>query len=371
MTNRVVLASPKEQQRFRFNLFYMGLLALMSTVLFLFGSSAFLALSCGQWFYFGCSVALLTYSLWAMGASFVSIPIVMHLNSKYSEKKYGEIDLAHSRALKLVMQLPCRKSADVPVLMSNLALMRLCQGDYESAESLFRQAVEYMEKEKRLNSTFAAAILMNNLGFACNRRGNLAEAEICADRAIQIFELSKNKAWRIGLSLPYSLKGVIHAKFGEYDTAEQNLREAYRVYNTERMPAGSVETSFQQGKNQLLLWLAYVLLKTEKREEAELMCDQGVKSIASDTSGANTLTLEILLMLANEFMNLRDFARAEQLLEIAYSIGAESPFHPDAKLTLSYFEKLLLLTDRQSEVADMRNWLRHVDHHLLLAQKSI
>lgn len=370
MTNQVVLVSQKEQQRFRFNLFYASLLLMMGFVLFLFGSSAFLALSSGQWFYFGCSLALLAYSAWAMGASFVSIPLVMHLNSKYSEKKYGEIDYAHSRALKLVMQLPCRKSADVPVLMSNLALMRLCQGNYESAEDLFRQAVEYIGKDKRLNSTFAAAILMNNLGCACFRRGNLAEAEICADKAIEIFELSRNKSWRIGLSLPYLLKGAVHAKFGEFDTAEQNLREAHKVLNTERMPAGSVETSFQQSKNQLLLWMSYVLVKSEKREEAELMCDQAVKSVASDTAGANTLTLEALLLLANEFMNLRDFVRAEQLLEIAYSIGAESPYHPDSKQTLNYFEKLLLLTDRQSEVADMRNWLRHVDHHLLLLHKS-
>lgn len=370
MTNQVVLASQREQQRLRFNMFYVGLLLIMSTVLFLFGSSAFLALSCGQWFYFGCSLALLTYSLWAMGSSFVSIPLVMHLNSRYADKKYGEIDVAHSKALRLVLQLPCRKSTDVPVLMSNLALMRLCQGNYESAEELFREAVEYIGKDKRLNSTFAAAILINNLGCACYRRGNLAEAEICADRAISIFELSKNKSWRIGLSLPHLLKGVIHAKFGEYDTAEQNLRDAHKVFNTERMPAGSVETSFQQSKNQLLLWMSYVLLKREKRDEAELMCDQAVKLMASDTTGANTLTLEALLLLGNEFMNLRDFARAEQLLEIAYSIGAESPYHPDAKQTLSYFEKLLLLTDREAEVADMRNWLRHVDHNLLLANKS-
>jgi tetratricopeptide (TPR) repeat protein len=290
----------------------------------------------------------------------------MHLNKKYGEKRYGELDVAHSRALKLVMQLPCRKSVDVPVLMSNLALMRLCQGNYESAEQLFRKATEYIDKEPRLNSTFAAAILTNNLGSACYRLGNLAEAEVHANKAMQIFELNKNRSWRIGLGLPHLLLGAIHAKFGEFDTAQEHLERAKYISETEKLPAGSIFTSFAQSQNQLSLWLSYVHLKQSARAEAEQFCDEAIQRIAKDPSGANTLSLEVLLMLANEFMNTKDFGRAEKLLDIAYAIASDWPQHPDGKQTLSYYEKLLLLTDRQSEVADMRNWLRHVDHHLLL-----
>jgi tetratricopeptide (TPR) repeat protein len=361
----------RQQQTLKFNLFYAVLLGLIASVFVMFGASAVLSAMSGQWLYFGLSTALLIYSVWALGASFISIPLVMHLNKKYGEKKYGELDVAHSRALKLVTRLPCRKTVDLPVLMSNLALMRLCQGNYESAEQLFRKATEYIAAEPRLNSTFAAGILEHNLGSACMRLGNLAEAEVHANKSIEIFELSKNRRWRIGLGLPNLLLGALHAKFGEYDVAEEHLETARHISETEKLPAGTIFTSFAQSKNQMFLWLSYVEIKQEKVAEAEASCDAAVELIAKDPSGANTLTLEILLMLANEFMNIKQFERAERLLEIAYAIGSDWPYHPDAKQVLNYFEKLLLLTDRQSEVADMRNWLRHVDHHMLLVQKLI
>lgn len=365
MPNLPVVA--RREQTIKFNAFYIMLLSLIGLVFVLLGSSALMAASNGSWLHFGVSAALFAYWAWAFGASFVSIPLVMHLNIKYGQKKYGELDVAHSRALKMVMQLPCRKSVDVPVLMSNLALMRLCQGNYENAEQLFRKANEYIAKESRLNNTFAAAILTNNLGAACYRLGQLAEAEVHANKAIEIFELNKNRSWRIGLALPHLLLGATHAKFGEFETAQEHLDRAKYITETEKLPAGTIFTSFAQSRNQLSLWLSYVHLMQDDLAEAEAECDDAIVRIASDPSGANTLTLEILLMLANEFMNIKQFERAEKLLDIAYSISAEWPFHPDAKQTLNYYEKLLLLTDRQSEVADMRNWLRHVDHHLLIS----
>jgi hypothetical protein len=60
-------------------------------------------------------------------------------------------------------------------------------------------------------------------------------------------------------------------------------------------------------------------------------------------------------------MNQKLFDYAERLLNLGYTISQDTPFHPDAKQLLNYFEKLLLLTDRQSEVGDMRSWLRPVN----------
>jgi hypothetical protein len=73
--------------------------------------------------------------------------------------------------------------------------------------------------------------------------------------------------------------------------------------------------------------------------------------------------------LANEYMNLKMFGRAEHLMNIAYAIGHNHPFHPDAKQVLNYFEKLLLLTGRADEVADMRAWLRGAHTALLTADQ--
>jgi tetratricopeptide (TPR) repeat protein len=359
MPNNVIAIKKDRFDTLKFDVYCLFVMTFIMMVFGLLGSATYLALITGQWLHFGIGGALLLYAVWAFGASFVSIPMTMLLNRKYGQKKYAELDIAHSRALGVLARVPFRKSADVPALMSNLALMRLCQGDYKSAEELFRQAVEYIAKNKQLNTSFAAGVLHNNLACACVRLGNLAEAEEEAKKAIAIFELPKNKAWKITMALPYCVIGTVHAKFGEYDTAEQHLHDAQRVFDTEKMPAAAITTSFVQGKNQVLLWLSYVCLKQGKVEEATGYCDNALVQMQQDPRGTNTLTLEILLLAANEFMNAKHFERAEKLLDVAYGVALESPFHPDAKQTLNYYEKLLLLTDRKGEVDDMRRWLRH------------
>lgn len=358
MSNQVVLA--KRQQTIKFNVFYATILLLMTTMMGIFATSAWLAIINGDVFIASFSLTMLFCSIWSFGACFISIPMTMYLNKKYAEKRYSELDVAHSRALKLLTQLPLRKTMDIPVMMSNLALMRLCQGNYESAEELFRKANGYVSKDKRLKDSYASAILLNNLGCACLRRGNLVEAELHGNRALELLELPKNKNWKLLMALPHAVIGSVHTRLGELDTAEEHFLKALEIYNTQKPPAGTIVTSLAQGRTLIHLWLSLVTVKQGKIGEANTYCDNATKLIDDDPSSINTLSIEVLYTLANEFMNVKDVERAERLLEIAYGLTADSPYHPDAKPLLNYYEKLLLLTDRQAEVPDMRSWLRHV-----------
>lgn len=369
MSNKLVVA--KRAESVKFNAYYATVLIMLTLVMGILASSGAVLISKGEFFLGTLWLVLFATSVWSLGASYISIPMTMYLNKKYAEKRYSELDIAHSRAIKLLTQLPLRKTFDIPVMMSNLALMRLCQGNYESAEELFRKAYEYISQDKRLRQTYAAAVLLNNLGCACMRRGNLVEAEVHATNAIELLESPKNKMWKVLRALPNTLIGVVHAKLAEFDTAEEHLNKALEIYTTEKAPAGTITTSLAQGRTQIELWLSYTYIKQGKGDEAKRHCDTGLALFDNDPASVNTLTIEVLYMLANEFMNVKDFERAEKLLEIAYGICLESPFHPDAKPLLNYFEKLLLLTDRQSEVADMRAWLRHVDGKKLIGTTSI
>ncbi len=357
---------PKQRGAVQFNLYYASILFVLTSIMAVFGTAAYLSLVNAEIFLFVFSSIMLGWCVWAFGCAYIGIPMTMYLNQKYAQKRYRELDVAHSRALKLLTQLPFRKTLDVPVMMSNLALMRLCQGNYESAEDLFRQAHTYLSKDKYLKDSFAAAILLNNLGCACMRIGNLVEAELNAQRALEILELPKNKSQKVVTALPYSVIGTVHAKLGELDTAEENLTKALEVYSREIVPAGTITTSLTQGKMQTFLWLSFVYVKQGSIARAETHCDTALSIIADDPMVMNTLTIEVLNILANEFINAKQFDRGERLLELAYSLCAESPYHPDARQTLNYFEKLLLLTDRQSEVPDMRGWLRPMEARALI-----
>jgi tetratricopeptide (TPR) repeat protein len=367
VTNQVTQV--KKDNPAGFYLYYVVTLGLVSTILYLFGLAAvnsFLVGHVACIFY----AAMFALSLWAFGGHYISIPMTIYLNQKYKQKRYSELEVAHAKALKLVRSLPFRKTWDLPILTSNLALLRLCQGNYENARNLFGEAVTFIAKESMVKDTYSAAILINNLGCAEMRLGNYVQAEVHANRALEILALPKNKQYRLIAALPYALIGAVHAKLEEYDTSLEHFDEAAKIYQNEKPPAGTITTSFMQGRTQMLLWTAYVHAKLGEMDESENDCDLAFSLIQQDSTAINTLTIEILYSLANEYMNAKHYERAERLLGLAYSQCVESPFHPDAKLVLNYYEKLLLLTDRQSEVADMRAWLRPIDSPIYLLTKA-
>ncbi|MHA0111977.1 tetratricopeptide repeat protein, partial [Klebsiella pneumoniae] len=69
-------------------------------------------------------------------------------HSKYRTKdpNFNQIERVHKKALKLLQRLPFRRHMNVAVSMSNLGLIRLCQGECESASEIFMMARDYLSK---------------------------------------------------------------------------------------------------------------------------------------------------------------------------------------------------------------------------------
>lgn len=309
------------------------------------------------------AAALLVWT-WAFGSFLIAIPLSIYLNQHYTNKNYAAVDKTHSTALKLLTRLPVRKDAIVATTMSNLALSRLCQGYFESAESLFQQAIDYLERDKRMLTSLSRGLLYNNLGAANLKTGKLIEAELNATKSLEIATLPKNKKAHALMSAPpLAVLGSARLKLKEYDHALEYFEQAHDIYESATLPVGIIASSREQGRNMTGLGLALVYARLEKWEESEKYCDVIMTRIRLDASTINTLALEGLNLLANEYMNTQRFQRAEQLLEISYTLGRPYPFHPDARATLKFYEKFLLLTDRAQEIEDMKTWLREV--HLL------
>ena len=64
--------------------------------------------------------------------------------------------------------------------------------------------------------------------------------------------------------------------------------------------------------------------------------------------------------LTDELIARSEFKRAEPLLELAYSMAGQCPDHPNSLLVMGSYAQLLRLTDRQSELADLKSWIRPV-----------
>src|SRR5262249_37045832 len=148
-------------------------------------------------------------------------------SSYYGDRDYAGIDRAHSQALKLLNTLPLRKRVDIAVTMSNLALARLCQGYYDSAESLYEQAEKYIAKNKRLAQSLSAVVIYHNLSVVNARQRKFVEAELHATKALELAQSPKMQgANKMVATAPLAAIGYIRYKLGEYESSLQMYKEA-------------------------------------------------------------------------------------------------------------------------------------------------
>ena len=305
---------------------------------------------------------LVLTSLWYFGSSYISLPLALYFHEKYrSERNYAQLDLVHRRALKVLSKLPVRRTRAVAISTSNLGLLRLCQGYYDSAETIFAQAADYVKKDRVLSKTVTAVIVYNNLAIAKTRAKNYFAADEIAHQALAIAESPKiRKRYPIFSCAPHAALAAILMRLNEFEAALAEYTLAMDICENSPVPIGYPTGPFDQFKTHIYLGLAIVTIKLGRRSESVEWYKRFCEMAESDHTLLNTLSLENMSTLANDYMNVELFDMAENLLGHGYAISQAMPFHPDARQLLNYFEKLLLLTERQSEVSDMRSWLRPV-----------
>jgi tetratricopeptide (TPR) repeat protein len=343
-------------------------LALFTVVLGMFLTIGLQSVLSGHVFGAVFALTFFCIALWSAGSLYLTLPLSIYfLDKYYNHRDYAKIDRAHSTVLKILNGLPLRKRVDIAITMSNLALARLCQGYTESAETLFEQALAYLTKAPRLKQSLCGVVVYHNLAVVSIRLRKYVEAEMYASDALEIARSKKIAGkYKCFAGPPTASLAAVRYKLGEYDSCYEMFKEALDLYSMLPLPPGLPKQSFDQGRAFCWLGLALVTIKLGKTDESSEWCQKVFQAVELNPGMLSTLGLEPLNELANEYMNLKMFDRAEKLMNIAYAIGHNHPFHPDAKQVLNYFEKLLLLTGRQEEVADMRAWLRGAAHTPLL-----
>lgn len=301
---------------------------------------------------------------WATGAYYVALPVSMYFSAKYRKSNdFVALDRVHRRAAAIIKRLPLRRTLALETTMSNLGVLRLCQGDYESAENLFHEAVLSLNKNKRYNKSVSMVVLLHNLGVTYLKLNKLVEADLQAAKALELAEMPhimKQHAMMSGA--PLGLHGAVRLKLGETESAMDYLRKALDRFETSPLPRYYTTVSQKQAIAFAQLGLALGAIRLERQEESIEWFDKSWQNSKEYPMIMSTMALESLNLLANEYLNHQLFDKAELLLQVAYFIAYDHPFHPESKQVLNYYEKLFLLTNRQSEVTDMRSWLRpHVN----------
>lgn len=234
----------------------------------------------------------------------------------------------------------------------NLADLLMWQGEllmynefYERAEDFFKEAwIHAAPLESPERTDFLRLKL--GLAFACFYNRNFEDTDKYCTEIIDTTD--GDTALR---SLAYTLKARTYLMLGNIKSA-LDLLETGRALEIPRVTDSKASTLMRS-------------LVTALGRAMDSDIDGASKEFASFKSTLQNepdlleyATPEVLCLLANEFMKHQKFEQAEVCLSYAYLKGQANSSLPSSKETLNYYEKLLLLTDRQSEVEHTRLWLR-------------
>jgi hypothetical protein len=156
-------------------------------------------------------------------------------------------------------------------------------------------------------------------------------------------------------------------KWNELEKAEEHIDEAAAEFEKVMLEAAGTNEQMEQTQTAMLVMMALIRAKCGRIDDS-LKCFEAFKNFVKATkSDICTHNIEWLSRLSEAYVEAGKFSEAEEAIELAYAAARELGFHPDSVVVLNAFEKLLHATERASEIADMRLWLRPSHEHHLLA----
>lgn len=305
------------------------------------------------------------------GNSLVGL-IAAHRASRYlfanlPKRRYLDIERELRKANVVVERIPRRERTWYSgIMLSNMALMRLYQGDYDTAEKLLRQAYALTSQDKRMTKHLIAPLVSNNLAVACLLNDKPFEGEELAEKTMQLWQL-QNKNNRTGACMSHLILSSICLTMNELDRAQEEIHKFQAIINAGQYPKSFSKDSFLQAQANAHLMLAIIYAKQKHYGLAKDSTDKFLTMAAESPHCVSTMTLRHLNGLCEELLDAGDHARSEKLLEIAYALGREFHHHPEAVLALERYERLLIATNREADVADMKRWIRPLAYELAIA----
>lgn len=307
--------------------------------------------------------------IWVCTGSFITSCLFISLDKCLKERRLEQLEMLCSKALQLLNALPVHKGTAPQAIISLLALARFEQGNYKSAEVLYRDSLQQAQSfhDRRGGNEWipTIAILHNNLASACTRQGKHIEADLLLEQAMDLCERTKMAQSETYIAYLYLATADIRYDLNELRAAEQHILKALQLIDT--LPEPLAQETFVRNlivHCDLQLAALYATLNTFAK--ADDICERIFAQEAYAFSGSSLKWLNIL---AIKYMEQQKLEYSARLIEIAYRIASDCHLHPDARQVLDCYQKQLTLTDRQADVADMRQWLLPLNEPHLAGEK--
>jgi tetratricopeptide (TPR) repeat protein len=304
-------------------------------------------------------IVFISYLVWEISPLFIHSCVHFYLLRHIAERDYEALDRVYSKTLKLINSLHLKHAGVRTFLLSEVGRMRLLEGQFDSAENYFLEAIESTAKNARY-PRISKAILHFNCGGTLRRQGLLDAAGERYEIGMQLLQSSDPKTLAF---LAFANLSVAALKIDQNDLegAEQCLRQSKKLMDRTDLQAAFPAVRKVQAETSCLNALTLVLLRKGELAGAESLGENFLALAYQHVGEISSMELRTLNLVAAEYLALGKPELAEPFLDLAYLVARDFQFHPDSQLTLDNFEKLLITTERKDEVPDMRQWLRPVD----------
>jgi tetratricopeptide (TPR) repeat protein len=321
------------------------------------------------------SAALFIALLWSWTPALVACGLRFHFWKHLHDRQYYKIDMAYWRVSNLLKRIG--RPLYIDVITSDLALMRLTQGYYDSAESLFQEALKAAQftparRADRRNQEERLALFKGNLANAFVRNHKPIDAEVLCEEALEQFgKLKSAPVKAVYTGCTHNTLACIKLDFGELDKAQEHLKIASDCWEAlgKKEPLPKILLDGYRVATWLLTAMVYI--KRDDWANAEIFCAKAKAVLGQEDLAFPSLLIKHINNLANEYLAKGLYKDAEDLIEISYQFASELPFHPDSVLTVQSYEKLLTLINRESEIADMRSYLKPIGINQIAQDKIV
>jgi tetratricopeptide (TPR) repeat protein len=285
------------------------------------------------------------------------------------KERYALVESRYSSGLRLLERLPFADNYWKAAMLFQIGRMRMFQGFFDGAETPMERGLEIALSDRGFlkgskNSPFVA-MLHANLGVAYVRAQRIEEAKMQFEQAMQAFPeesiISSAQKTLIAVCKAYVNISIGASKFemGDLDGAYEQIVIGMTVLQQNAKPPAPLQLiHVRQTLMHSHAMLALIEMRKGQLREANEHFQRFMHVTVTDAPLLTSTHLRVLALLADEYLKEKQYEAAEKILDLGYRVGLESPHHPDALLLLDVFERLLVVTERKDEVADMRLWLR-------------
>jgi len=242
------------------------------------------------------------------------------------------------------------------LLYPELALLKMYQGLYAEAESWMRKALDDIAKS-RFSKLPQFAIHECTLATIYAREQRFDEADNELEKAFKRVYTSYRGA-EMFMMFPLAVRASLKLQKEDLQGANEDVGNLLRAIERYEPARGLWKTYAPRLKCSCYLVGAIVYLKLNQQEKSDKFVETFFNTIAENGVAISPVSVKWINMLAEQYLQIRRYETAEDLLDVSYDLLRQVPNHPDCQPTLASYKQLLLDTGREKEVADMLAWVK-------------